>query len=90
MTYRSGDFWRICDRTGFKVRASDTVKDWNGLIVKRSEWDGRHPQDFVKAKMDRQRVPDPQPEGNDVFLSDVGGTPIGLLLALTTASRNLG
>ncbi len=60
--YIPGDFYRICDLSGMKVRASDTVKLWNGLIVKRDWFESRNEQDFVRATHDNQRVPDPRPE----------------------------
>lgn len=62
MAYIPGDFWRICDRTGFKVRASTTRKEWNGLIVRDKSWEPRHSQDFVQGVQDNQSVPDPRPE----------------------------
>lgn len=68
-TLKDGDYWVICDRTGFKVPASETRKEWNGLRVHKSVWEPRHPQDFVRGKADRQQVPDPRPEGEDTFLS---------------------
>lgn len=70
--YRPGDFYRICDVCGFKVRASVTKKRWDGMIVCEADWEPRHPQDFVRGKVDNQRVPDPRPEQTDVFIS----TPI--------------
>jgi hypothetical protein len=65
--YRPGDHYRICDLSGQKVHASDTVKLWNGLIVQRSWYEARNPQDFVRGVADRQIVPDPRPEAADVF-----------------------
>lgn len=70
MTYRPGDFWRICDRCGFRKRASETTKDWDGLYVCREDFDGKHPQDSVRARADRQRVKDPRGEAPDTFLTD--------------------
>ena len=67
--YRHGDFLRICDLSGQVCYASDTVKLWNGLIVKRSWYEPRNPQDFIRASADRQVVADPRPEGADVFLT---------------------
>ena len=64
--------WKVvCDRSGDEIDAADAVKEWTGLIVSRRHADERHPQDFVKGRKDRQRVPDPRPESVDVFL-DVG------------------
>lgn len=65
--YKAGDFNRICDRCGFKVKASDTRKEWNGLIVCKRHWEARHPQDFLKAKVDKQWVSDPRPDSVAVF-----------------------
>lgn len=73
-TYRPGDFWRIDDRTGFAVRASRTVKEWNGQIVAREDFETRHPQDFVRGRADKQAVPDPRPEPPDQFLQRDGET----------------
>lgn len=72
---REKDFNRICDRTGFKVKACDTLMEWNGLIVCREDWEPRHPQDFVRGKRDNQRVPHPRPEPDDVFLDANDVTP---------------
>lgn len=60
--YRAGSFNRICDRCSRKRKAEDTVKEWTGLIVCRDCVDPRHPQDFVRARHDRQAVHDPRPE----------------------------
>jgi hypothetical protein len=68
MTYIPGDFWRICDVCGFKCRASETSKRWDGLMVCREDFEPRHPQDFVRGRRDRQNVPDPRPEAADTFI----------------------
>lgn len=66
--YVPGDFYRICDRTGFKVRASRTKKEWNGLIVRDKSWEPRHPQDFVRGRIDPQVVPEPRPRQQNRFI----------------------
>jgi hypothetical protein len=63
--YIAGDFWRICDRCGFKVRSSETSRTWDGLYVCREDFETRHPQDFVRGRKDDQSVPDPRPEPVD-------------------------
>lgn len=60
--YRPGDFWRYCDVCGFKTRASQTRKRWDGAIVCLEDFEIRHPQDFVAGRKDRQSVPDPRPD----------------------------
>lgn len=66
--HKPGDFNRICDLSGFKVKASETRLQWDGLIVRKESFDSRHPQDFVKGKRDNQTVPRARPEGTDTFL----------------------
>lgn len=80
--YRPGDYWRICDRCGFKVRASQTRKEWTGQIVCLNDFEERHPQDFVRGRKDHQTVPDPRPEGTD--------NVIGPLMTTTTAAAVAG
>lgn len=71
--YRRGGFWRIDDRTGFRVRAERTAKEWDGTIVAREEFEARHPQDFVRGKRDNMQVPDARPEPTDQFQAPDGG-----------------
>lgn len=68
MTYIRGGFYRICDVCGFKYRASETFKRWDGLFVCAEDFETRHPQDFVRGRIDRQNVPNPRPEPPDVFI----------------------
>jgi hypothetical protein len=65
----TGDAWAICDRSGFKVRMSETVREWTGLRVARRFAETRHPQDQVRAVPDRQGVPDARPEPPDAYLA---------------------
>lgn len=66
--YVPGDFYRICERTGFKVRAFHTRKEWTGRIVRDQSFEMRHPQDFVRGVEDKQAAPDPRPRQTDTFL----------------------
>lgn len=66
--YVPGDFYRICDMTGFKVRAGRTAKQWNNIIVRQKSWEPRQPQDFVRGVTDYQSVPEPRPRQINVFL----------------------
>lgn len=63
--YIPGDHYRICDRTGFKVRRSETTKEWTGQIVRDKSWETRHPQDYVRGVPDHQAVKEPRPEPAD-------------------------
>lgn len=86
MEYRAGDFWRICDVCGFDYRASETYKRWDGLIVCASDWEPRHPQDFVRGRMDRQRVPDPRPEPDASYVVTQTTTTAAAAAAATALS----
>jgi hypothetical protein len=65
--YVGGEWYRICDRTGFKIRDNRTRKEWTGLIVRDQSWEIRQPQDTVRGVMDEQSVDDPRPRSLDVF-----------------------
>lgn len=67
--------WGICDRSGFKVRQSDMVTEWNGLRVAKRFSEARHPQDFLRARPDDQSVKNARPEQTDVFLAVGDVTP---------------
>ena len=55
--YKCGDYNAQCDSCGFKFKASELKKQWNGLYVCSLCFDERHPQEFVKAPPDDQSVP---------------------------------
>lgn len=77
--YVPGDFWRMCDRCGFKFRASQTFRTWDGLYVCNDDFETRHPQDFVKGRKDLQNVPNPRPEPVDTVIGP-------LLTTISTAA----
>jgi len=83
--YRKGGFYRISDRSGERVRASDTVKEWNGAIVSKDEYEARHPQDFVRGKADKQSVPDPRPAESVANASFVGCSTTASVAAFAAA-----
>lgn len=66
--YVPGDWYRICDRTGYKVRASKTKKEWTGNIVRDQSFELRQPQDFVRGRKDPQTVPDARPRQTNHFI----------------------
>lgn len=76
--YIPGDFWRICDRCGFKYRSSQTYRTWDGLYVCHEDFETRHPQDFVRGRKDNQVAPHPRPEALE--------TVIGPLLTAISAA----
>jgi len=66
---KPGDYYIICDKTGFKVLRSEARMQWNGLLVRKESWTPRHPQDVVQPKYDDISVRDARPEGDYYFLS---------------------
>lgn len=83
---RKNDFWRIDDRTGFRVPASETVKQWDGLIVSRRHAEKRHPQEFVRARRDDMTVADPRPQQVDPY---IGPLRTELTAAAAAGARTL-
>jgi len=49
---------------------SNTAREWTGVIVCKSCWEPRHPQDFVKGREEDQAVTDPRPEPADIFITE--------------------
>jgi len=65
--FKFGDFNRICDWSGFKVKASRTQETWDHNIVRFIDWDPRHPQEFLRGVPDLMDAPNARPEAADVF-----------------------
>ena len=55
-TFHSGDWNVVCDVCSKKIKASDAKQRWDGLIVCPTDFESRHPQDFVKARTDKITV----------------------------------
>jgi hypothetical protein len=68
----AGDYYRICERTGFKVRARRTRKEWTNRIIRDISWEPRQPQDFVRGVRDDQTVPEPRPRSVNAFQGPLG------------------
>lgn len=51
--YQPGNGWFRDDLTGHIYRASEQRKRWDGLQVAQSNWEPRHPQDFVRSRKDK-------------------------------------
>ena len=68
-TYKAGDWNAICDECGFKFKASQLRKRWDGYMVCKDDWEIRHPQDSLRGRRDDQSVPWSRPEGEDQFIT---------------------
>lgn len=72
MPQRPGDYRVICDYSGFKVWASETVKTYDGFRVHQrfvGSEQQRHPQELIKPVREDVSVKDARPPGDDVFLA---------------------
>ena len=64
-----GDWNAICAVCGFKYKASQLQKRWDGIYVCQFDWEPRHEQDFVRSRPDQKPLPFTAPEPNDLFTS---------------------
>lgn len=55
--YRKGDWLVQCDECGAEIYASESARQWDGLIVCARHKDQRNPQDYKRGKPDRQAPP---------------------------------
>jgi len=63
-----GDWNAICDRCGFKHKASALKEEWTGLRVCSSCHETRHPQTLLRVPEEKSNVPWVRPEPADVFI----------------------
>lgn len=68
--YEPGDWRASCDVCGRDYKAGSLKKRWDGLMVCSDDWEPRHPQDFVRAKADKQTPPWTRPASSDAFVTD--------------------
>lgn len=66
--YEHGSNNLIDDRTGFKIKASQSRREWNGFIVDKDQWESRQPQDLLRGFPDRQAAAINRPGNPDSFL----------------------
>ena len=68
--YSHGNPNKQCDICGFKYKASEIQKRWDGLWVCHYDMEARQPQDTIRSRPDKQSVDVARPEGEDVFIVD--------------------
>lgn len=67
--YQPLNHWVVCDSCGFDIRAQDIRETWDHRLVCPSDWEPRHPQDFVRSKYDDMSAKGPvRPPAPDVFI----------------------
>jgi len=68
--YKSGENNVICDQCGFKYKANELRKQWDGLWVCKKCFDKRNPQDFVRGVKDDTSPNLSRPRGSLVFTDE--------------------
>jgi hypothetical protein len=64
-----GDWNAICDVCGFKFKASELRRRWDGYMCCESDWEIRHPQDLLRLRPERQATPWNRPPQTDQFVT---------------------
>lgn len=67
--YVSGDWNALCQRCGFKYKASQLKKEWTGLHVCSHCWEPRQPLDLIRVREDKETVSWASPEPTDIFVT---------------------
>lgn len=69
-----GDWNVACSMCGRKRKASQMVRNWQGMWRCPEHNEPRQPQDFVRATPDVQAVPFAQPETDiDIYICSING-----------------
>ena len=64
-----GNYNAICDVCGFKYKADELRRRWDGLMVCSSDFEQRHPQDLIRLRPEKQGVPWARPPQEDKFVT---------------------
>ena len=68
-TEDSGNRYNLCQRSGFKAKPGELVRDGYGSMVLPEYAEPRHPQDLIRSRPEHQTGA-VRPEQDNVFLSD--------------------
>lgn len=67
--YKHGDWNAVCDVCGWKFKASQLKKRWDGAIVCPADYELRHPQDLIRHVPEKQGVDFVRREPPDTFIT---------------------
>lgn len=59
--YKQGSANAICDICGKKFKLYELKKRWDGFWVCQSDWESRHPQDFIRGVKETLTLPITKP-----------------------------
>lgn len=77
--YIPGNNWVVCDLCGFKVRASKTRFNHDGLLVCSKDWEPQHPQEYMVEHRAEKIVPDKvRSEPSEIHIRVLAGFPMVL------------
>ena len=70
--FKPGSHNAICDICGFKFKAEQLRRTWDGYMACTVNkcWNPRQPQDYVRGVLDNQSVEISRPEAADTFTAD--------------------
>ena len=63
----SGEFNVTCDICSKKIKAHEAKQRWDGLVVCPDDFEHRHEQDYVRARVDKITVPFSRPIPPEIF-----------------------
>lgn len=63
--FKKGDWNAICDVCGFKFKASQLRKRWDGFMVCSVDYEERHPQDLLRIPRSERPLPWARPPQNE-------------------------
>lgn len=67
--YKRGSYNAICDVCGFKFKAEELRKRWDGAMACNKDWEPRNSLDFIKAPQGTTALSWTRPETTDVFVT---------------------
>jgi len=69
--YKDGDYLITSDLTGRVIYKSNSVKLWNNMICAKDEYEIRNPQDFLKARPEREPFKEVRPRSVDFITTPI-------------------
>lgn len=66
-SFKSGSWKAVCDRCGRIFKSDQLKQTWDGLMVCSEDWEARHDQDYVVAKVEVNGVPWSRKEPEDTY-----------------------
>lgn len=60
--WQSNEWNALCDECGFKFKAQQLKRRWDGLMVCSDCWEIRHPQEMIRPIPDQTKLPWTRPD----------------------------